>query len=205
MSGNTYRIYINQIVLLITENPQAALPPHQHIDITSFDFGAFYEQMKREPGPILFVAETVNAKRFFKKIKNSSTFIKAAGGVVRNEENMFLFIFRNGKWDLPKGKLDADEKPRKAAVREVEEECGIRISKLGDKLCNTYHVYQENGSLILKKTSWYKMVAEGQTSLIPQIEEGITDARWVATTDFGMIRSNTYPLIADVLTLIVSD
>lgn len=125
--------------------------------------------------------------------------IKAAGGLVRNEENHYLFIFRNGKWDLPKGKLDSGERTKDAAVREVEEECGIQISSIGNKICNTYHIYEMNKERILKKTSWYRMSAVNQNELTPQIEEGITDVRWLAGGDLMMIRQNTYPLIRDLL------
>ncbi len=125
--------------------------------------------------------------------------IKAAGGLVSNEEMHYLFIFRNGKWDLPKGKLDRGETNREAAVREVEEECGIHINSLKGKIGNTYHIYEMNNELILKKTFWYRMKAVKQNILIPQLEEGITDVRWLAPGDFMMIRQNTYPLIRDLL------
>src|SRR6267154_620027 len=35
--------------------------------------------------------------------------IEAAGGLVQNEKNEWLIIFRRGKWDLPKGKIEGDE------------------------------------------------------------------------------------------------
>lgn len=127
--------------------------------------------------------------------------IKAAGGLVSNEENKYLFIFRNGKWDLPKGKLDKGENTGVAAVREVHEECGIHIDSLGEKICNTYHVYEMNGEQILKKTTWYQMRSYKQGKLIPQLEEGITDVRWLAAGDFMMVRQNTYPLIRDLLNI----
>lgn len=125
--------------------------------------------------------------------------IKAAGGLVSNEEMHYLFIFRNGKWDLPKGKLDNGETFRLAAVREVEEECGIQINGLGRKICNTYHIYEMNKERVLKKTAWYRMKAVNQNNLVPQLEEGITDVRWLAPGDFMMVRQNTYPLIRDLL------
>jgi 8-oxo-dGTP pyrophosphatase MutT (NUDIX family) len=121
--------------------------------------------------------------------------------VVRCDENQFLFIFRNGKWDLPKGKLDLGEKTKKAAIREVEEECGIKVARLGDLLCKTWHVYEEKGRIVFKKTNWYTMKAERQ-ELVPQLEEGITEARWLASGDFDYIKQNTYPLIRDVISLL---
>lgn len=130
------------------------------------------------------------------------TLIKAAGGLVSNEENKYLFIFRNGKWDLPKGKLDKGENSRVAAIREVQEECGISVDSSGDKICNTYHIYEMNGARVLKKTSWYRMRADHQENLIPQAEEGITDARWLAAGDFMLVRQNTYPLIRDLIKVV---
>lgn len=128
--------------------------------------------------------------------------IKAAGGLVSNEENKYLFIFRNGKWDLPKGKLDKAEKARRAAVREVQEECGIVINSSGEKICTTYHVYEMDGAPVIKKTSWYWMRADDQPELKPQAEEGITDARWLAPGDFMLVRENTYPLIRDLINVV---
>jgi len=125
--------------------------------------------------------------------------IKAGGGLVSNEENRYLFIFRKGKWDLPKGKLDEDETFRSAAVREVEEECGIKIDSSGRRICNTYHIYEVDGSPVIKKTAWYRMRADHQEHLIPQLEEDITDARWLAPGDFDLVRQNTYPLIRDII------
>lgn len=128
--------------------------------------------------------------------------IKAAGGLVSNEENKYLFIFRKGKWDLPKGKLDRGESFKAAAVREVEEECGITIHSRGDKICKTYHIYEVYGVPVMKKTVWYWMRADNQPDLTPQIEEDITDARWLAVGDFMLVKENTYPLIRDVIRVI---
>ena len=128
--------------------------------------------------------------------------IKAAGGIVSNEASKFLFIFRNGKWDLPKGKIEKRENSRVAAIREVQEECGISIDSSGDKICNTYHIYEINGGLVIKKTAWYWMRADKQEKLIPQLEEGITDARWLSPGDLMLVRQNTYPLIRDLLNVI---
>lgn len=125
--------------------------------------------------------------------------IKAAGGLVSNEENKYLFIFRKEKWDLPKGKLDQDEKTKDAAIREVQEECGVTITRCGDKICKTYHIYEMAGIPIIKKTTWFWMWADNQPNLVPQAEEDITDARWLAPGDFMLVRQNTYPLIRDVI------
>ena len=129
----------------------------------------------------------------------SVTLIEAAGGLVKNDKRNYLFIFRNGKWDIPKGKLEKGEKPKEGAVREVEEECGIAIDECGKKIVNTYHVYTSKGEVVLKKTHWYKMKYTGKAKLKPQIEEGITEVRWMTKKDISLVADNTFPSIMDVL------
>lgn len=194
-----YQIYINQTALIITETLDPALSDYQQIDSEGFEFCGFYKRFKGEPLPATYTILRKDPKQLFNEIKLSLKYIKAAGGLVRNEENKFLFIFRKGKWDLPKGKIDAGEKTKKAAVREVEEECGIKVTSLDDKLCKTYHVYEMGGQKILKKTTWYRMRADNQPKLTPQLAEDITDARWLAPGDFMMVKQNTFPLIRDVI------
>src|SRR5690606_24913676 len=138
-------------------------------------------------------------KDLFQKIRSSVKFIKAAGGLVENEYNDYLFIKRLGKWDLPKGKVEAGEKMREAAVREVEEECGIIIDKLGKKIESTYHVYSLRGEVVLKRTNWYSMNVNSVPELIPQLEEDISEAKWISVKDLAPIRDNTYPLILDLI------
>ncbi|HXH99626.1 MAG TPA: NUDIX domain-containing protein [Sphingobacteriaceae bacterium] len=201
-----YIIYINQTTLIISEFIPKRAQKLQQIDSQSFDFNTFYNRVKADPLPVLYFVHTAHAKDFLKRIKSAVNFIKAAGGLVSNEENKFLFIYRKDKWDLPKGKLDDFERIKTCAVREVEEETGIKVKKLGDKICNTYHIYNGNGGKpYLKKTSWFKMKAENQSKLKPQIEENITEARWLAISEFNLVKENTYPLILDVLSFVESD
>jgi 8-oxo-dGTP pyrophosphatase MutT (NUDIX family) len=197
-----YRIYINQTALIITESTDLPEGNYQQIDAEGFDFIQFYQRLKHEKAAGVFVLLTSNAKRLFNQIKLSLKVVRAAGGVVRSEENKFLFIFRKGVWDLPKGKIEVGEKKKKAALREVEEECGIVISSAGEKICKTYHVYEMFGEVILKKTTWYSMQAANAQTLIPQLEEDITEARWIAPGDFSSVRENTHPLILDVMSMI---
>ena len=126
--------------------------------------------------------------------KKNFKLIQAAGGVVRNAENSILFIFRNEKWDLPKGKLDPGESFEMAAIREVEEECGFNSLVLGDFIQTTYHIYEEKERQILKVSKWYEMFSD-ETALTPQLEEGITELRWVSPDSKGEVLENTYPNI----------
>jgi 8-oxo-dGTP pyrophosphatase MutT (NUDIX family) len=197
-----YKIYINETVLIIADSIPPDVEDYQEVKVKGFKFSKFYNNVKNLEASNTFLLMASDFKGVFKKIKKSMELIKAAGGVVSNEENKYLFIFRKGKWDLPKGKLDKGESFKKAAVREVEEECGITIDTSGDKICKTYHIYEVYGVPVIKKTVWYWMRANNQPDLKPQIEEGITDAKWLAAGDFILVRENTYPLIRDVIRVI---
>ncbi len=126
--------------------------------------------------------------------------IEAAGGVVKNKNNELLLIFRLGCWDLPKGKIEKGEKTDEAAIREVQEECGIQELDITNELPASYHTYQLNGKHIIKKTHWFEMLYTGKSNvLIPQTEESITDVRWMNARAVATAMQNTYPLIKEVL------
>jgi hypothetical protein len=197
-----YKIYINEVLLILTESLPPDIEDYQELKAANFDFLKFYQLVNNIKNPKIFLLLTPDFKSVFKGIKRTMVLIKAAGGIVSNEANKYLFIFRNGKWDLPKGKIEKGEKSRVAAIREVQEECGISIDSIGDKICNTYHVYEFKGSLVLKKTAWYWMRSIKQKKLVPQLEEGITDARWLSPGDWMLVRKNTYPLIRGLLNAI---
>ncbi|MEO6148565.1 MAG: NUDIX domain-containing protein [Mucilaginibacter sp.] len=193
-----YRIYINQKVILITEKIPENAASYQLIDGQSFNLVTIYPKiLKYNIG--LFYVVCDDAKAFIKEIESSITVIEAAGGLVKNDDGNYLFIYRNDKWDLPKGKLEGDEGKKTGAVREVEEECGITVSKLEKKICKTYHMYTLKGEVVLKKTYWYAMKYKGNEKLKPQKEEGITDVRWFKKEDIDPILQNTFPSIIDVL------
>src|ERR1035437_6477686 len=118
--------------------------------------------------------------------------IDAAGGLVKNEKGEMLFIFRLGKWDLPKGKLAANETPEEAAIREVKEETGLSELRITGSMPSTFHIYTRKGKQILKQTWWFKMDANSAQSLVPQMEEEISDVKWVAVADLGNVLANTY-------------
>jgi len=125
--------------------------------------------------------------------------IEAGGGLVFNARGEFLAIRRNGVWDLPKGKLEKGENFQEAALREVEEETGLKGLIIREPLVSTYHTYLLKGKKVLKKTRWFEMEYKRKDVPVLQEKEGITDYRWVASGQTDFIRQNTYASILDVL------
>lgn len=117
--------------------------------------------------------------------------ISAAGGLVKNDKNEFLFIYRNNVWDLPKGKIEKGESIETAAIREVEEECAIFNLQIEKKLIDTYHIYYENGNK-LKLTHWFLMHSNYNEDLIPQLEEGITKVEFIKEEKISDILKKSY-------------
>ncbi len=126
--------------------------------------------------------------------------VEAAGGIVKNTNNEILVIYRKKKWDLPKGKLDYEETPEGAAIREVKEECGIKKLVLGKFLLKTFHTYSEKNKFILKKTHWFTMTSPENEELVPQLEEDIEEARWMnEEIVYKKVFPKTYSAIKEVL------
>ena len=132
------------------------------------------------------------------QLKACFKYIEAAGGVISNADNSYLFIYKRGKWDLPKGKCEKDETYEETALREVKEECGLRSCSIVEPLSPTFHTYEMNGKRYLKKTLWFKMESN-QTELIPQADEGIVKVEWFKKSDFKIINENTYPSVWGVI------
>jgi 8-oxo-dGTP pyrophosphatase MutT (NUDIX family) len=127
--------------------------------------------------------------------------IIAAGGLIFNDKQNLLMIFRRGKWDLPKGKLDKGESIEECAIREVQEETGIQNVKAEKFLGITYHKYFDKYSKqeTLKETHWFKMYADGIQPLIPQTEEDIEIIEWVDKKNIREKLSNSYPNILEII------
>jgi len=131
--------------------------------------------------------------------------IEAAGGIVRQRSSgKYLFIYRNDKWDLPKGRIEEDEAVRTAAMREVEEETGVAGLAITAALPTTLHLFHRNGKYRLKKTYWYAMETDFDEALIPQEEEGIQKVEWVAKEEVPNLYSNIYANIRHLWEKVVS-
>ncbi|HWB64880.1 MAG TPA: NUDIX domain-containing protein [Chitinophagales bacterium] len=126
--------------------------------------------------------------------------VVAGGGIVKNEHDELLLIYRRGYWDLPKGKIELCESIKDGAIREVNEETGVEIESIEEKPIITYHAYKIKGKNCLKETNWFKMNAKpGQKHLVPQTEEDIEEVKWVRKSDLENYKAGSYPLIWDLL------
>ncbi|UAY51003.1 NUDIX hydrolase [Ferruginibacter albus] len=185
---------VNEELNAILHHPDAVFID----EMSSHAINALLHEIKKEEfhaGVLLNSDLETLKKMFFKHF----TIIEAAGGIVQNEKNELLFIYRLGKWDLPKGKLEEDENCEDCAIREVEEETNVRTIQLINKVGETYHTYDAFGKHNLKISHWYKMECNSQQELVPQTTEDITQIKWVTFDDLTEVLSNTYPSIKDIL------
>ena len=199
------KIYFNNKPLFLVNEISSDIEEHLHHEETVFidDFNSHtvkamiheMEQSKIKTG--VFLHENVDA--VLKMFKKKLVVVQAAGGLVHTDENEILLIFRKGKWDLPKGKLDAGEKLEECAVREIEEETGLKGVQIESPLIITYHTYHENGNHILKETHWFLMLAPKQANFVPQQEEGIDKCEWVPVDKLAPYMENTHGSIIDVV------
>jgi ADP-ribose pyrophosphatase YjhB (NUDIX family) len=127
-------------------------------------------------------------KRFLKKLPN----VIAGGGKVYNENGEILFIYRNDKWDLPKGKVEGRETIEETALREVAEETGVAGLQITKPLETTYHIFKRNGRYKIKITYWFEMKTSFKGDLYAQIEEGITKVEWLNKNQINEALENSY-------------
>lgn len=148
-------------------------------------------------GELYFQCVDINAS--WKTFCSLYTILEAAGGIVLNSQSDLLMIFRNGKWDLPKGKIETGEEKETAAIREVYEECGVAKLGITDGPYTTYHVYPYYDQQVLKYTYWYKMSCGDDAIPIPQLEEGITEAKWLNSEKVENVIDKAYHSIAQLV------
>jgi len=157
---------------------------------------AFYRKLKRIDNLFIFHSHIEELGTIFRScFKN----IEAAGGIIKNKKGQVLVIHRRDKWDLPKGKLETGESFEQAALREVEEECGIHDLTIVCRLLSTYHSYLIDDQPVLKKTMWFEIVYNGNKAPVPQQKEDITEIRWIYPSEVNVVMKDTYGAIQDVL------
>lgn len=131
-------------------------------------------------------------------VKQDFKIIDAAGGVVSNKKGKCLLIYRLKKWDLPKGKLDKGESFKMAAIREVEEETGVKV-KLIKSITTTWHTYTIRNNPILKRNKWYAMRCLDDSGMKPQKEENIEKVTWMSDHEVSTAFKKSYRSIRYVI------
>lgn len=185
-----YKVFVNDKPLFLTNQVEKETDFQifllESVDIEQLIVKMFNNKVKKA---FLYHPDE---KEILKKLKEKIPVAKAGGGLVYNKKGEVLFIFRNGKWDLPKGGIEKGEEIEETALREVEEETGVSGLKITQKLQKTYHVFKRNGNYKLKITHWYEMRTNFTGELLPQENEGIEKVAWLKPADIKEALKNSY-------------
>jgi ADP-ribose pyrophosphatase YjhB (NUDIX family) len=198
-----YKVFIlNRPVVFASSPPEIATTEQSFLTLKyedNSDIEILYEVLNtdRKLDGIIFLSN--KPKKAWKAFLKAHRIIDASGGIVINPKGQILFIFRKNHWDLPKGKIDKGEGIKKAAKREVEEECGISGLKIQQPLPITYHTYKDREKRTIKRTYWFEMSHPGTDDLTPQIEEDITEVRWMGQQEYESVKGLAYPSIRDLV------
>ena len=185
-----YKVFVNDSLICLSDNyafltDKAAQPFNKSIIIYQIE-----NLEQNSPQELLLFSE--NLESDWNEFRSALIVKTAGGGKVFNAEGAILFIKRLGRWDLPKGHLEKGETAEEGAIREVEEECGISGLEIISELPTTYHIFRRKGKLILKETYWFEMKTDFKGELVPQIEEDITEARFLDEKMTAEALQNTY-------------
>ena len=184
-----YKVFVNDSPIIVTSSAKKKnnYPVYFFKDVI-LDEIIYKLSSKKIKGANLY---TPDLEKDWRTFCSNLEVIPAAGGLVLNNKKEVLFIYRNNVWDLPKGWIEQGETKEIAAIREVEEECGISNLKLIEPLLTTHHIYFNKGAK-LKETYWFLMSSDDEKELTPQIEEGITGVGFKNETEIEKILQKTY-------------
>ncbi len=191
------KLYLEDRELILTDRLQGKTPLYLY-DYTEIPL--LVSKIKKEDIPRIYLYHPRPAEAL-EDVKKYFDVIEGAGGVVMNEKDEVLFIFRRNTWDLPKGKMEQGEEAAQTALREVREECGINNLEIERFITDTYHIFREGGRRKMKVTHWFLMKARSSETLEPQTIEGIEKVEWISKEKFeektGDLR--VYKSIKDLL------
>jgi len=185
-----YKVFVNDKPLFLTNTVEKETDFRmfllESVDIEQLIVNMFNNKVKKA---FLYHPDE---KETLKKLKEKIPVAKAGGGLVYNKKGEVLFIFRNGKWDLPKGGIEKHEEIEDTAMREVEEETGVNGLRITNKLQKTYHIFKRNGTYRLKITHWFEMKTNFEGTLEGQLEEGIEKVAWLNPEQIKEALTNSY-------------
>ncbi|MBA5246488.1 NUDIX domain-containing protein [Marnyiella aurantia] len=195
-----YKVFVNEKKLTISKYPEDIEKNLRYEGFATLEIAV--DLLQNTSCPELNVYGD-NIEELWEDFTHMFHVIEAAGGIVTNPNKEILFIKRLSKWDLPKGKVEKGESLEQAALREVEEETGLRELILENFINNTFHIYTErNGDRVLKTTYWFKMSYVGSGTATPQLEEGITEVDWKSDS---RIRQEVFPATFHNIRMILNE
>ncbi|HLA56594.1 MAG TPA: NUDIX domain-containing protein [Flavobacterium sp.] len=185
-----YKVFVNDKPLFLTNEIQKETD-FQLFLLESVDIRELVKKIYKNKVEKAYLYHP-DEKEILRTLKSKMPVNKAGGGLVYNPKGEVLFIFRNGKWDLPKGGVEKYEENDAAALREVEEETGVDKLLITRKLQKTYHIFKRNDRYKLKITHWYEMSTSFDGTLVPQQDEGIEKAEWLNPEQIKVALKNSY-------------
>ena len=192
-----YKVFFNEQIIYIDSSKESE-PDEKWEELSDLnEVSVLLVQFLQGEDDLFLLTDKVDET--LQSIRSEMFYIETAGGIVENDDEELLFIYRLGYWDLPKGKIEKGETAEQAAYREIKEECGISSHKLKSKLTDTYHIYERDGKMHLKKTFWfYFEQGELNEETVAQAEEDIELASWLSETEINLALLESYNSIEDV-------
>jgi ADP-ribose pyrophosphatase YjhB (NUDIX family) len=191
-----YKVFVNRLIINLTSDKEFLNDSKTYL-LSSISIKEIIKKLKIHDEVFLYYPDK---KKLLKEFKEKLVTIKASGGIVTNKKNQILFIYRKGKWDLPKGKMEKNESKKESALREVIEETGVKKLKIINFFSTTFHLIKVKREYFLKETHWYTMKTKYDGKLKPQKSEGIISAKWKTFDEAQEIKKKTFRNIAIILT-----
>ncbi len=185
-----YKVFVNELPLILT-NKLSETANGEYFLLNQESINEAIKALKKKKLSEAYIYHP-NSEEILKKFTQEIPLVVAAGGVVTNPKGKVLFIYRNDKWDLPKGKLDKGESIEDCAVREVMEETGVQGLRIENFLRTTYHIFKNSGTPTLKQVHWYAMKTDYSGKLKPEKKEGIVKVKWKGPKKIQKALQNSY-------------
>jgi 8-oxo-dGTP pyrophosphatase MutT (NUDIX family) len=197
-----YKVFFNQKPLILTSKILKSSDSNPFIHIKFSSKNQILKAIKSKKTESVYIYHK-NIKKLWEIFTKKFPIIDAAGGLVERSDGKFLFIYRNNKWDLPKGGIEKKELIIEAAQREVKEETGLADLIVINKIGETYHIFKKGKNFRLKRTYWFKMKSDYQGELFPQEEEGITSVEWINKKRIPEIFKNAHENIKEIVNEVI--
>ena len=192
-----YKIFVNDKPIILTSEVEKETDYKNYL-LNSVNIGKVIKELNTTSLKSVRLIHK-DADKLLKKFLKLLPNVIAGGGKVFNKQGDILFIYRNDKWDLPKGKVEGSETIENTAMREVSEETGVNGLEIVKPLETTYHIFKRNGRHKIKITYWFEMETSFNGILYPQTGEGITKVEWLSSVKIPKALENSYTNIKSLI------